>query len=121
MYAFEYQRANSVADAATALAKTGGKALAGLGFALRNVPARRAGRVAEQQALAIGDDDAAAGRLRPHRRLHSHAGGNAAVKAARPVLLGAAVALGAAGNEKRGEEGQDYGASHPPGPAGGLG
>src|SRR6266576_3653387 len=29
MYAFEYQRAKSVADAAAALAKTGGKALAG--------------------------------------------------------------------------------------------
>src|SRR3979411_1494369 len=29
MYAFEYQRAKSVADAASALAKTGGKALAG--------------------------------------------------------------------------------------------
>lgn len=29
MYAFEYQRVNSVADAAAALAKTGGKALAG--------------------------------------------------------------------------------------------
>jgi len=29
MYAFQYQRANSVADAAAALAKTGGKALAG--------------------------------------------------------------------------------------------
>src|ERR1700693_4418228 len=29
MYAFEYQRAKSVADASSALAKTGGKALAG--------------------------------------------------------------------------------------------
>lgn len=29
MYSFEYQRANSIADAAAALAKTGGKALAG--------------------------------------------------------------------------------------------
>ena len=29
MYAFEYQRAKSVADAVAALAKTGGKALAG--------------------------------------------------------------------------------------------
>ena len=40
-----------------------GKALARLGHALRDVPARRTGRMPEQQALPVGDNDPAAGRF----------------------------------------------------------
>src|SRR5215470_11408057 len=47
----------------------GGETLAGLRHTLGNVPARRARRVTEQEAFAIGDDYAAA-RLRPaHGRI----------------------------------------------------
>src|SRR5215472_19094474 len=38
-----------------------GETLPGLGHAFGNVPARRAGRVTEQEVLSIGDDHTAAG------------------------------------------------------------
>jgi CO/xanthine dehydrogenase FAD-binding subunit len=43
MYAFEYQRAKSLADAASALARTGGKALAGGRVVRREAEARQPG------------------------------------------------------------------------------
>ena len=42
---------------------------AGLGNAFRDVPAGRTRRVAEQEPLAVGDDDAATRRLRAHGRV----------------------------------------------------
>src|SRR5207247_7069638 len=98
MYAFELTRAKSVADAATALAKSGGKALAG-GQSLVGAMKLRLAQpgtlvdlsgVAEMKGIKKEGDAVVIGAMTRHAEVAS----SAAVKAAIPALSSLAHAIG---------------------------
>src|SRR5437762_668149 len=98
MYAFEYQRAKSVADAAAALAKTGGKALAGGQSLVGAMKLRLAnpgtvidiGGIAEVQGIEQGGAAVVMGAMSTHADVAS----SAVVKKAIPALAGLAEGIG---------------------------
>src|SRR5437762_9012896 len=98
MYAFEYQRAKSVADAAAALAKTGGKALAGGQSLVGAMKLRLAnpgtvidiGGIAEVQGIKQDGAAVVIGAMSTHADVAS----SAVVKKAIPALAGLAEGIG---------------------------
>ena len=98
MYAFEYQRAKSVADAASALAKTGGKLLAG-GQSLVGAMKLRLAKpgtlvdlsgIAELKGIKKEGDAIVVGALTTHAEVAA----SAAVKQAIPALAAVAEGIG---------------------------
>ena len=98
MYAFELTRAKSVADAAAALAKSGGKALAGGQSLVGSMKLRLAqpgtlvdlSGVAEMKGIRKEGDALVIGAM----TRHAEVAGSAAVKAAIPALAALAHAIG---------------------------
>jgi aerobic carbon-monoxide dehydrogenase medium subunit len=98
MYAFEYQRVKTVADAVTALAKTGGKALAGGQSLVGAMKLRLANPgtivdlsgVAELKGIKKDGDALVIGAMTTHAEVAS----SAAVKQALPVLASLAEDIG---------------------------
>ena len=98
MYAFEYQRAKSVADAATALAKTGGKALAGGQSLVGAMKLRLAnpgtvvdiGGIAELKGIKVDGSSVVIGAMTTHADVAS----SAAVRKAIPALAALAEGIG---------------------------
>src|SRR6185369_10743794 len=98
MYAIEYQRAKSVADAATALARSGGKALAGGQSLVGAMKLRLANPgtvvdlsgIAELKGIKKEGDAIAIGALTTHAEVAS----SAAVKQAIPALAALAEGIG---------------------------
>lgn len=98
MYAIEYQRAKSVADAAAALAKTGGRALAGGQSLVGAMKLRLAnpgtvvdlGGIAELKGIRKEGDAIVIGALTTHAEVAS----SAAVKQAIPALAALAECIG---------------------------
>ena len=98
MYAFEYQRAKSVADAAAALAKTGGKALAGGQSLVGAMKLRLAnpgtvidiGGIAELKGIKQDGAAVVIGAMSTHADVAS----SAVVKKAIPALAGLAEGIG---------------------------
>ena len=98
MYAFELTRAKSVADAAAALAKSGGKALAGGQSLVGSMKLRLAqpgtlvdlSGVAEMKGIRKEGDALVIGAM----TRHAEVAGSAAVKAAIPALASLAHAIG---------------------------
>jgi aerobic carbon-monoxide dehydrogenase medium subunit len=98
MYAFEYQRAKTVADAAAALAKTGGKALAGGQSLVGAMKLRLAnpgtvvdiGGIAELKGIKVDASAVVIGAMTTHADVAS----SAAVKKAIPALAALAEGIG---------------------------
>jgi aerobic carbon-monoxide dehydrogenase medium subunit len=98
MYAFEYQRAKSVADAAAALAKTGGKALAGGQSLVGAMKLRLAnpgtvvdiGGIAELKGIKVDGSSVVIGAMTTHADVAS----SAAVRKAIPALAALAEGIG---------------------------
>jgi carbon-monoxide dehydrogenase medium subunit len=98
MYAFEYQRAKSVADAAAALAKSGGKALAGGQSLVGAMKLRLAnpgtvvdlGGIAELKSIKKEGDAIVIGAMTTHAEVAA----SAAVKQAIPALAAMAEGIG---------------------------
>ena len=98
MYAFEYQRAKSVADAAAALAKTGGKALAGGQSLVGAMKLRLAnpgtvvdiGGIAELKGIKVDGPSVVIGAMTTHADVAS----SAAVRKAIPALAALAEGIG---------------------------
>jgi carbon-monoxide dehydrogenase medium subunit len=98
MYAFEYQRAKSVADAAAALAKSGGKALAGGQSLVGAMKLRLAnpgtvvdlGGIAELKGIKKEGDAIVIGAMTTHAEVAA----SAAVKQAIPALAAMAEGIG---------------------------
>jgi len=98
MYAFEYQRAKSVADAASALAKTGGKALAGGQSLVGAMKLRLAkpgtlvdlGGIAELKGIKKEGDAIVIGALTTHAEVAA----SSTVKQAIPALAALAEGIG---------------------------
>ena len=98
MYAFEYQRVKSVADAAAALARSGGKALAGGQSLVGAMKLRLANPgtvvdlsgIAELKGIKKDGDAVVIGALTTHAEVAS----SAAVKQAIPALAGLAEGIG---------------------------
>jgi carbon-monoxide dehydrogenase medium subunit len=98
MYAFEYQRAKSVADAAAALAKSGGKALAGGQSLVGAMKLRLAnpgtlvdiGGIAELKGIKVDGSAVVIGAMTTHADVAS----SAAVRKAIPALAALAEGIG---------------------------
>jgi aerobic carbon-monoxide dehydrogenase medium subunit len=98
MYAFEYQRAKSVADAATALAKSGGKALAGGQSLVGAMKLRLAnpgtvvdlGGIAELKGIRKDGDALVIGAMTTHAEVAA----STVVKQAIPALAAVAEGIG---------------------------
>src|SRR4029079_10975194 len=119
MYAIEYQRAKSVADAAAALARSGGKALAGGQSLVGAMKLRLAnpGTVVDLSGIAELKDIKKEGETRVIGALTTHAevASSAAVKQAIPALAALAEGIGDRQVRNRGTIGG--GAGHQPPPA----
>src|SRR2546430_4301841 len=118
MYAFEYQRAKSVADAAAEIAKTGGKALAGGQSLVGAMKLRLAnpgtvidiGGIAELKGIKQDGAAVVIGAMSTHADVAS----SAVVKKAIPALAGLAEGIGDRQGRHRGAIGGLLGQHHSP-------